>query len=68
MKRVPKKTVSISVKLSPEEWDLLKAVANRIWPNAPITNAGIVAGLALMTAKNLVTAKEPSARKTAKKS
>jgi len=68
MKRVTKRTVSISVKLSPEDWDLMQAAADRIWPDAPITRAGIVAGLAKLAAKDLLAAKDPSLRKTAKKS
>jgi hypothetical protein len=68
MKRVTKRTVSISVKLSPEDWDLFQAAADHIWPDAPITRAGIVAGLAKLAAKDLLAAKDPSLRKTAKKS
>ena len=67
MKRLPKRTISISVKLSPEDWAQLQAAADRIWPDAPITRAGIVSGLAKLAAKDLL-AKEPSPRKTAKKS
>jgi len=67
MKRVAKRTISVSVKLSPEDWTQLQSAADAIWPNAPITRAGIVAGLAKMAAKDVLAAKEPSPRKTAKK-
>jgi len=67
MKRVAIKTKSITVKLSPEEWQLLKDAAASVWHDAPITQASIVSGLALRHAKELLAAKDVSQRKTTKK-
>jgi hypothetical protein len=68
IQRVTKRTVSVNVKLSPEDWQLLVDAANHIWPEAPISRAGIVAGLAKLGAKGALAGKEPSPRKAAKKS
>jgi len=67
MKRVTKREVSITVKLTDEEWQMLQSAADSIWPGAPITKASIVAGLAKMAAKDLLAAKDSSPRKPAKK-
>jgi hypothetical protein len=48
-----KRTISVSIKLTPDEWDSLKEVANRIWPGAPITKAQIVVGLAKLGAESV---------------
>ena len=68
MKRVTKRTVPVNVKLSPEDWELLTTAADHIWPSAPLSRAGIVAGLAKWAARDILAGKEPSPRKPAKKS
>ena len=66
MRRVTKRTVSVNVKLSPEDWELLTTAADCIWPQAPISRAGVVAGLAKMAARDVL-AKGPLPRKAPKK-
>jgi hypothetical protein len=68
MQRVTKRTVSVNVKLSPEDWQMLVDASNAIWPEAPISRAGIVAGLAKLGAKGALAGKERLPRKAAKKS
>lgn len=46
-----KRTVQVNVKMSPEDFDLLKRAATKKWPDAVVTNSGIVLGLAKMAAK-----------------
>jgi hypothetical protein len=48
-----KRTVSVTIKLTPDEWDLLTSASNRIWPGAPITKAQIVLGLAILGAESV---------------
>jgi hypothetical protein len=48
-----KKTVSVTIKLTPDEWGLLTSASNRIWPGAPITKAQIVVGLAKLGAESV---------------
>jgi hypothetical protein len=57
----------VNIKLTPEDWELLTTAADCIWPQAPISRAGIVAGLAKLGAKGVLAAKEPSPRKPPKK-
>jgi len=64
---VTKRTVSVNVKLSPEDWEMLTTAANHIWPEAPISRAGIVAGLAKLSAKGVLAGKESTPRKPPKK-
>lgn len=68
MKRVAIRTISITVKLSPEDWQLLQNAAEVRWCEAPITKASLVAGLAKIAAKDILAAKDALPRKTPKKS
>jgi hypothetical protein len=68
IQRVTKRTVSVNVKLSPEDWQLLVDASDTIWPQAPISRAGIVAGLAKLGAKSALAGRELLPRKKAKKS
>ena len=47
-----KRTVQVNVKMSPEDFSLLKKAAEKRWPDAVMTNSGIVLGLAKIAAKN----------------
>jgi uncharacterized protein (DUF1778 family) len=51
---VMKRTMQINVKLSPEDFSLLKRAAERKWPDAVMTNSGIVLGLAKISAKEVL--------------
>lgn len=46
-----KRTVQVNVKMSPEDFNLLKRAAEKRWPEAVMTNSGIVLGLAKIAAK-----------------
>jgi hypothetical protein len=49
-----KRSVQINVKLSPEDFDLLKRASEKKWPDAVMTNSGIVLGLAKISAKQIL--------------
>jgi hypothetical protein len=47
-----KRTVQVNVKMSPDDFTLLKKAAEKRWPDAVITNSGIVLALAKIAAKS----------------
>jgi hypothetical protein len=49
-----KRTVQINVKLSPEDFNLLKKAAEKKWPDAVMTNSGVVLGLAKISAREIL--------------
>lgn len=49
-----KRTVQVNVKMSPEDFSLLKRAAAKKWPDAVMTNSGIVLGLAKISAKEVL--------------
>jgi hypothetical protein len=49
-----KRTVQVNVKMSPEDFQLLKKAAAKKWPDAVMTNSGIVLGLAKITASDVL--------------
>jgi hypothetical protein len=46
-----KRTVQVNVKMSPEDFQLLKKASEKKWPDAVMTNSGIVLGLARIAVK-----------------
>lgn len=50
----PKRTVQVNVKMSPHDFDRLKKAADAIWPDAELTNSGIVLGLAKLGAREVL--------------
>lgn len=46
-----KRSTQINVKMSPDDFQLLKKAAEKKWPDAIMTNSGIVLGLAKIAAK-----------------
>ena len=46
-----KRTTQVNVKMSPEDFTLLKKAADKRWPDAVMTNSGIVLGLAKIAAR-----------------
>jgi hypothetical protein len=46
-----KRTVQVNVKMSPEDFQLLKKAAEKRWPDAVMTNSGILLALAKITAR-----------------
>jgi len=49
-----KRTVQINVKLSPDDFSLLRKAAAKKWPGAVVTNSGIVLGLAKISAREVL--------------
>lgn len=49
-----KRTVQINVRMSPEDRDMLKRAADILWPDAELTNSGIVLGLAKLGARDIL--------------
>jgi uncharacterized protein (DUF1778 family) len=54
MQSSSKRTVQINVRMSPEDWDLLKRAADAIWPKAEITKAATVLGFAKIAAEDIL--------------
>jgi uncharacterized protein (DUF1778 family) len=49
-----KRTVQVNVKMSPDDFSLLKKAAEKKWPDAVMTNSGIVLGLAKISARDVL--------------
>jgi len=49
-----KRTTQVNVKMSPEDFQLLKKAAEKKWPDAVMTNSGIVLGLARIAAREVL--------------
>ena len=47
-----KRTTQVNVKMSPEDFSLLKKAADKRWPDAVMTNSGIVLALAKIAARD----------------
>lgn len=47
-----KRTVQVNVKMSPDDFQLLKKAAEKKWPDAVMTNSGIILGLAKIAARD----------------
>ena len=54
-----KRTVQVNVKMSGEDYELLREAANRLWPDAIISNSGILLGLARIAAKDILGRNKP---------
>ena len=53
-----KRTVQINVKMSPADYAFLKKAAEKKWPDAVMTNSGIVLGLARIAAREALRKKQ----------
>ena len=51
MRRMTKRTVQITVKMAPEDWELCQQAAEHIWPGAPLSRSSVVLALARLGAK-----------------
>jgi hypothetical protein len=56
-----KRTVQVNVKMSSEDFSTLQKAANTLWPDAILSNSGILLGLARLAAKDIL--KKKSGRK-----
>jgi len=49
-----KRTIQVNVKMTEEDFGLLRKAAEKRWPDAVMTNSGIVLGLARITAREIL--------------
>jgi hypothetical protein len=54
-----KRTVQVNVKMSGEDFALLQHAAQKLWPDAVISNSGVLLGLAKITAKRVAEGPAP---------
>jgi hypothetical protein len=60
-----KRTVQVNVKMTEEDFALLRKAAEKRWPDAVITNSGIVLALARIAARETLATKETKRREKA---
>ena len=53
-----KRTVQVNVKMTQEDFNLLRKAADRRWPDAVITNSGIVLAFAKIAAREVLAKKK----------
>jgi hypothetical protein len=46
-----KRTIQVNVKMTEEDFELLRKASQKRWPDAVMTNSGIVLGLAKIAAR-----------------
>jgi hypothetical protein len=49
-----KRTIQVNVRLSAEDFTLMQKAANALWPDAVLTNSGVLLGLARIAARDAV--------------
>lgn len=49
-----KRTVQVNVKMTDEDFEFLRKAAEKRWPDAVITNSGIVLALAKIAAREIL--------------
>lgn len=54
MQSTEKRTVQVNVKMSAGDFDTLQKAANTLWPDAILSNSGIILGLARLAAKDIL--------------
>jgi len=54
MVSMPKRTISVSVKMTEEDYERMTKAAEAIWPKAPLTKSSIVLGLARIGAESVL--------------
>lgn len=58
-----KRTVQVNVKMSAEDFTTLQKAANALWPDAILSNSGIILGLARLAAKDILKKKSAKVRR-----
>lgn len=53
-----KRTIQVNVKMTEEDFALLRKAAEKRWPDAVMTNSGIVLALARIAAREIVAEKK----------
>jgi hypothetical protein len=51
----PKRSLSVSIKMSEEDLSLFMKAAAQIWPKAVLSRSGIILGLARIEAESVIT-------------
>jgi hypothetical protein len=54
MESTGKRTVQVNVKMSTDDFSALQRAANTLWPDAILSNSGIILGLARIAAKDIL--------------
>ena len=57
MQPTGKCTLQVNVKMTTEDFELLKRAADKLWPDAILSNSGIILGLAKIAARDLASKK-----------
>jgi len=57
-----KRSVQVTVKLAPEDWELCQLAAEHIWPGAPLSRSSILLALARLGAKGALGADSTTAK------
>jgi hypothetical protein len=57
MQPTGKRTVQVNVKMTVEDFELLKRAAHKLWPDAILSNSGIILGLAKIAARDMAAKK-----------
>jgi hypothetical protein len=60
MQTSEKRTIQVNVKMSARDFDTLQKAANLLWPDAILSNSGIILGLARLAAKDILKKKTGS--------
>jgi uncharacterized protein (DUF1778 family) len=60
MSTTGKRTVQINVRLSDDDFELIRKAAAKLWPEAVLSNSSIVLGLARLAAKQTLEAQKKS--------
>jgi hypothetical protein len=63
MEQTGKRTVQVNVRLSTEDFNLIQRAANALWPDAVVTNSGILLGLAKIAAREVLKDKSGKVQK-----
>ena len=53
-----KRTIQINVRMSAEDHDFIQRAAKILWPDAVLTNSGILLGLAKIAARQVLEGKK----------
>lgn len=56
-----KRTISVSVKMTPTDRDRIKKAAHILWPGAVLTQSGMILGLARLCANDALKKKKKTA-------
>lgn len=53
-----KRTIQVNVKMSADDFTTLQKASNTLWPDAILSNSGIILGLARLAAKDILPKKD----------